>query len=125
MRQRPVAIFKLRVLRFSEVYTEAHRRLILERKEKPLIRGIGALWTYIDARDAARACRIALETKFSGHQAFNICASETFMEAPTSELVKKYLPGVKLARPIEGRGSAYDGSKAKRMLGFQAMLQLP
>ena len=88
MRQRPVAIFRLR---FSGVYTEAHRRLILERKEKPLIRGIGALWTYIDARDAARACRIALEAKFSGHQAFNICASETFMEAPTAELVKKYL----------------------------------
>jgi hypothetical protein len=47
------------------------------------------------------------------------------MDAPTAELVKKYLPGVKLARPIEGRGSAYDVSKAKRMLGFQAMLQLP
>jgi len=112
-------------LRFSGVYTEAHRRLILERKEKPLIRGIGALWTYIDARDAARACRIALETKFSGHQAFNICASETFMEAPTSELVKKYLLEVKLTRPISGRESGYDVAKAKRMLGFQSMLRLP
>ena len=122
MRQRPVAIFRLR---FSGVYTEAHRRLILERKEKPLIRGIGALWTYIDARDAARACRIALEAKFSGHQAFNICASETFMEAPTAELVKKYLLEVKLTRPISGRESGYDVAKARRMLGFQAMLRLP
>ena len=122
MRQRPVAIFRLR---FSGVYTEAHRRLILERKEKPLIRGIGALWTYIDARDAARAYRIALEAKFSGHQAFNICASETFMEAPTAELVKKYLLEVKLTRPISGRESGYDVAKARRMLGFQAMLRLP
>jgi hypothetical protein len=47
------------------------------------------------------------------------------MEAPTSELVKKYLLEVKLTRPISGRESGYDVAKAKRMLGFQAMLQLP
>jgi len=72
-----------------------------------------------------RACRLALEAKFSGHQAFNICAPETFMDAPTSELVKKYLPEVKLVRPISGRESGYDVAKAKRMLGFQATLKLP
>src|SRR5689334_16110967 len=112
-------------LRFSGIYTEAHRGLLSERKKKPLMRGTGALWSYIDARDAARACRLALEGEFTGHQAFNICAAETFMDAPTAELVKKYLPDVKLARPIEGRRSAYDVSKAKLMLGFQALLRLP
>jgi len=112
-------------LRFSGIYTEAHRGLILERKKSPLVRGTGALWTYIDARDAARACRLALEAKFSGHETFNICAPETFMEAQTSELVKKYLPEVKWTRPISGRESGYDVAKAKRMLGFQATLQLP
>ncbi len=112
-------------LRFSGIYTEAHRGLISERKDKPLIRGTGALWSYIDARDAARACRLALEAEFSGHQTFNICARETFMDEPTAELVKKYLPQVKFARPIEGRRSGYDVSKSKRMLGFEAMLQLP
>ncbi|HEY1234577.1 MAG TPA: NAD(P)-dependent oxidoreductase [Candidatus Binatia bacterium] len=112
-------------LRFSGIYTEAHRALILERKKSPLIRGSGALWSYIDARDAARACRLALEAKFSGHEAFNICAPETFMDTPTSELVKKYLPGVKLTRAMSGRESGYDVAKAKRMLGFQATLQLP
>jgi hypothetical protein len=45
------------------------------------------------------------------------------MEAPTSELVKKYLLEVKLTRPISGRESGYDVAKAKRMLGFQAMLR--
>ena len=112
-------------LRFSGIYTEAHRALILERKKSPLVRGTGALWSYIDARDAARACRLALEAKFSGHQTFNICASETFMDAPTSELVKKYLPEVKLTRAISGQESGYDVAKAKRMLGFDAALQLP
>ena len=112
-------------LRFSGIYTEEHRGLLIERSKNPIIRGTGALWSYIDVRDAARACRIALEAKFSGHQAFNICASETFMEAPTAELVKKYLLEVKLTRPISGRESGYDVAKAKRMLGFQSMLRLP
>ncbi|HEX7231366.1 MAG TPA: NAD(P)-dependent oxidoreductase [Candidatus Binatia bacterium] len=112
-------------LRFSGIYTEAQRGLILERKNNPLIRGTGALWSYIDARDAARACRLAVEARFSGHQAFNICAPETFMEAPTSELLKKYFPEVKLTRPMSGRESGYDVAKAKRMLGFQATLKLP
>jgi hypothetical protein len=47
------------------------------------------------------------------------------MDIPTAELVKKYLPEVKFARAIEGRGSGYDVTKAKRILGFQAMLRLP
>jgi hypothetical protein len=47
------------------------------------------------------------------------------MEAPTSELVNKYLPEVKTARRIRGRESGYNVAKAKRMLGFQATLQLP
>jgi hypothetical protein len=40
-------------------------------------------------------------------------------------LVKKYFTEVKLARSISGRESGYDVAKAKRMLGFQATLQLP
>ena len=61
-------------LRLAGVYTEAHRSLLAERKKNPLIRGTGALWSYVDARDAARACRLALEARFTGHEAFNICA---------------------------------------------------
>jgi UDP-glucose 4-epimerase len=49
-------------LRFSAIYTEEHRGLLIERRKNPLIRGAGALWSYIDVRDAARVCRLALET---------------------------------------------------------------
>ena len=57
-------------LRFAGIYTEAHRSMLLERKKNPLARGTGALWSYIDARDAARACRLALEAEFGGHRTF-------------------------------------------------------
>ena len=44
-------------LRLAGVYTEEHRSMLLERRKNPLSRGTGALWSYVDARDAARIDR--------------------------------------------------------------------
>src|ERR687898_2336462 len=105
-------------LRLAGVYTEAHRSMLRERKKNPLARGTGALWSYIDARDAARACRLALETNFTGHQAFNICARSTIMDTPTRELVALYLPRIKeLRNGLDDHSSGYSIDKAKRILG--------
>jgi nucleoside-diphosphate-sugar epimerase len=112
-------------LRLAGVYTEAHRSMLLERKKNPIARGTGALWSYIDARDAARACRLALEADFGGHQAFNICARSTIMDTPTQELVGRYLPQVKDVRQgLDDRNSGYRTDKAKRMLRFESMCSL-
>jgi UDP-glucose 4-epimerase len=86
-----------------------------------MARGVGGLWTYIDARDAAVACRLAMEADFGGHEAFNICAPETFIKTPTDELLLRYLAEVPCSR--KGFGdywAGYDSSKAQRMLGFEA-----
>ena len=111
-------------LRFSGIYTEEHRKLLAARSKEPLIRGTGALWTYIDVRDAARACRLALESEFNGHEVFNLCAPDTIMESPTTELAAKYLPDVKIVGKAEGRWSGYDTAKAEKLLGFRAQLLL-
>ncbi|MGZ9156813.1 MAG: NAD-dependent epimerase/dehydratase family protein, partial [Candidatus Binatia bacterium] len=112
-------------LRFSGIYTEAHRPLLLERKKNPLARGTGALWSYIDARDAARACRVALEADLSGHQIFNIAAPHNLVDIPTRQLVGRYLPQVgDLRTGLDGACSGYSVSKAKKVLGFEANLSL-
>jgi nucleoside-diphosphate-sugar epimerase len=112
-------------LRFAGIYTEAHRAMLLERRSDPQIRGTGALWSYVDARDAARACRLALETEFSGHQAFNICAQKTMMSTPTRELVANYLPEVAdLRAGLNDCDSAYSVLKARHMLNFEARCSL-
>jgi nucleoside-diphosphate-sugar epimerase len=112
-------------LRFAGIYTEAHRSMLLERKNNPLARGTGSLWSYIDARDAARACRLALEADFGGHHVFNICASSTIMDMPTRELIARYLPGVTdLRERLDNRASGYSVVKAKTMLGFEARCSL-
>lgn len=111
-------------LRFSGIYTEEHRARLIERSKNPIIRGTGALWSYIDARDAARACRLALEVNFSGHQTFNLCAPDTIIDMPTAGLAAKYLPQVRAVRKADGRWSGYDTAKAEKLLGFRAQLLL-
>ncbi len=112
-------------LRFSGIYTEEHRALLAERKKHPTIRGTGALWSYLDVRDAARACRLALEADLAGHQTFNICAPDTIMDIPTRELVSRYLSQVKdLREGLHGRSSGYAVFKAKSVLGFEAKISL-
>ena len=112
-------------LRFAGIYTEAHRSMLLERKKDPLARGTGALWSYIDVRDAARACRLALEADFGGHQAFNICASSTIMDTPTRQLIARYLPRVTdLRSGLDDCGSGYSIEKAKRSLRFEPRCSL-
>jgi|HubBroStandDraft_1064217.scaffolds.fasta_scaffold60134_1 nucleoside-diphosphate-sugar epimerase len=112
-------------LRFPGVSRESPES-IAARQHDPMKRGGGGLWTYVDARDAALACRLALEADFAGHQAFNICAPNTFMNVPTDELLRRYLPGVPCHRTHSAENWAgYDSSKAARMLGFKPRYVLP
>ena len=112
-------------LRFAGIYTEAHRSLLLERKKDPLARGTGALWSYVDARDGARACRLALEADYGGHQAFNVCAPSTIMDMPTRELIARYLPRVTdLRSGLDDRASGYSIEKAKSLLRFEPRCSL-
>jgi nucleoside-diphosphate-sugar epimerase len=107
-------------LRFPGVSRESPHS-ISERQKNPMARGAGGLWTYIDARDAATACRLALEADFGGHEAFNICAPNTFMRTPTDELLLRYLAEVPCSRKgFNDYWAGYDSSKAQRMLGFEA-----
>lgn len=108
-------------LRFAGIAAEAQYPTLLKRSKDPLCRGTGALWSYIDVRDAAVACRLALERDFSGHQSFNICAPKTIMKEDTLDLVARYLPQVKIVKQgRENNWSGYDTTRAETILGFRA-----
>jgi nucleoside-diphosphate-sugar epimerase len=117
-RKAPVQIASLR---FSGIYAAENARVLVERKKNPTLRGAGALWSYVDFRDAAAACRLALQADFPGHEAFNICAAKTIMDEPTEELVSRYLPRVKRVAPgSQPNWCGYDTRKAETVLGFVA-----
>jgi len=108
-------------LRFAGIATDEQYPILLERRKDPLWRGTGALWSYVDVRDAAAACRLAVERDFFGHEAFNICAPKTIMQEPTSELVERYLPQVKLIKSgLKENWCGYDAGKAESILSFRA-----
>lgn len=79
------------------------------------------LWSYIDSRDAARACRLALETPGLGAQAFYVMAPETFMRVPSAELARRHYPNLHEIRGDDtGHWSFHDCTRAKNAFGFEA-----
>lgn len=83
------------------------------------------LWSYIDARDVASACRLAIETDGLGAVALNLGADDSSSDRPTQELVDRHLPGVTDIRtPLEGRISLLSSAKAKQLLGWQAQYNI-
>jgi len=108
-------------LRFAGIASEAQYPTLRKRSKEPLCRGTGALWSYVDVQDAAVACRLAVEKNFSGHKTFNICAPQTIMEEDTLDLVKRYLPLVRLAKESMTKNwSGYDTARAESILRFRA-----
>ncbi len=76
------------------------------------------LWGYIDVRDAAAACRLALDAPVAGAQSFIIAAADTVMDRPSADLLREVFPDV----PLRGAFDTYDTllaiDRARTMLGF-------
>ena len=106
-------------LRFPGVNFDLSYASFRDRWLNPPARASG-FWTYIDARDAAMTCRLALEVNFRGHQVFIASAPNNCMIQPTLELIRKYLPkGAKIKKVSGSHWSCVDSAKAKRILGFK------
>jgi nucleoside-diphosphate-sugar epimerase len=107
-------------LRLPGINFDPEFKLIKERFGNPRYR-LPGFWTYIDVRDAAEACRLALEAAPPGHTIFNVAAPTSNMREPTDELLKQYLPTVKKREDrLVGNWSGMDSRKAERILGFRA-----
>jgi len=76
------------------------------------------LWGYIDERDAAAACRLALTAEVSGSESFIIAAADSVMTRPSAELMSEVFPTVPL-RPVDGTGTLLSIAKAAALLGFK------
>jgi nucleoside-diphosphate-sugar epimerase len=80
------------------------------------------LWGYIDERDAAAACRLALEAPaeaVAGNPAFIIAAADTVMDRPSAHLLAEVFPGVDLTRDVGEFGTLLGISRAREVLGFE------
>ena len=76
------------------------------------------LWGYVDARDVAESCRLALESDV-GAEHFIVAARDTVMNSPSRELMAEVFPDVPY-RPTEGDfDTLLSIEKARRLLGYE------
>ena len=81
---------------------------------------MGTFWSYIDVRDAAEACRLAVETELNGHVICNISHALSRFREPTADLIAQYLPGTKIRDGFPSHFGGLDTRRARDILGFEA-----
>jgi nucleoside-diphosphate-sugar epimerase len=107
-------------LRFPGIIFDFTYEIVRQRWQDPRSRA-GGHWAYIDARDAATSCRLALEATFTGHEVIIVAAPKSSMNQPTNDLVKKFLgPETQIKPGLSGNWSGVDAAKAANLLGFRA-----
>lgn len=108
-------------LRFTWVLDQEDILVARKAREQREASGGGAFWTWVDVRDAASACRLAVERNRPGHEAYYIAAPEIRLDIPIEDLLARHYPGdYPVAPEICGTVSPVDCSKAQRLLGWQA-----
>jgi nucleoside-diphosphate-sugar epimerase len=104
-------------LRFSNILGPAEYARFPEVWPDPLARKWN-LWGYIDQRDAATACRLAIEADLTGSTSYIIAAADTVMNQPSTELLNEVFPGTPLTRELSEHETLLAIDRARSALGF-------
>lgn len=80
---------------------------------------VGTTWQYVDARDVAQACRLALEAEgMNGFEAFFLATDTTLLE-DTRVVVERLYPELEeMAATLCGKQGIISIEKARAKLGF-------
>lgn len=82
------------------------------------------LWAYLDVRDAARAVELAIDAMIDGAvrgcSVVNVIADDVIVDQPLSELMKAWHPEASFEADQYGLLGAYDVTKARDLIGFEA-----
>ena len=104
-------------LRISNIFEEKDYAAIPSFWDEPALRRWN-LWSWVDARDVAQACRLSLEADITGAEVFTIAAADTLMKTPSRELMAAHFPNTKLDSRLGEFETLLSIEKARRMLGY-------
>ena len=76
------------------------------------------LWGYVDVRDVAAACRLALEADVTGSHNVIIAAADTIMDRPSTALLAEVFPGVPVTRDIGEHETLLAIDGARDLIGY-------
>jgi nucleoside-diphosphate-sugar epimerase len=105
-------------LRFSAVREPQEYATFPAEHEDPHA-GEWNLWGYVDARDVAQSCRLAMAADIDGAEAFIIAAADTVSSIPNRELMKTCFRDVPLREGVGDHDTLLSIDKARRMLGYE------
>jgi nucleoside-diphosphate-sugar epimerase len=82
------------------------------------------LWGYVDLRDAARACRLAVEAarrEAYGFVPMNIVAADALTDEPIQELLSEHAPRTEIRAPLAPHAGAFDISRARQVITWEPL----
>jgi nucleoside-diphosphate-sugar epimerase len=82
------------------------------------MRGQRGLWSYVHARDAAVAYRLACEVEGFEHASLFIVGPDARTAVPSDELLARFYPDTPQRTPLSGTDPIISGAEAARVLGF-------
>jgi len=119
VRRRPGKV-QIANMRFHALWDRETAKQHKETGDRASVGGRAPLgfWSWVGRHDAARACRLAIEKEFGGHEAFFINATDTVLDIPTMDAIEAEYPGVEIREPITGFKSPLSVTKAEKLLDW-------
>jgi nucleoside-diphosphate-sugar epimerase len=107
-------------LRFPWIASPDAVRRLPRSDEEP--KAVAALYTYIDARDAARACYLAATADLPprSHTVLFVAARDSYLTIPSRDYIERFFPQTEIRPDLEHYGSLVSSKRAKQTLGFVA-----
>jgi nucleoside-diphosphate-sugar epimerase len=105
-------------LRFSNIFAVPDYAKVPSYWEDPRSRHWNA-WGYIDERDVALACRLALTADVTGAVALIIAAADTIMNRPSAELLAEVFPQTEVRKQLSTYETLLSIDKARETFGFE------
>ena len=104
-------------LRITNIFDAQDREAIPSFWADPELRQWN-LWSWVDSRDVAQACRLGLQADVPGADCFTIAAADTLMKTPSRELMTRCYPGVPVSQGLGECETLLSIDKARRLLGY-------
>ena len=110
-------------LRFHWIATrmEQIEEIARQRGPRDWVEELRNLWGYVDVRDAAAACRLAIEAAEPepyGFVALNVVAADALSEVPVGDLIAIHAPDIEIRSPLGATQGAFAIDRAREVIGW-------
>ncbi len=105
-------------LRFTNIFEPDDYRILPPTWDDPVARKWN-LWGYVDVRDVAASCRLALEAPVQGSVSLIVAAADTVMPRPSADLLREVYPDVPITRELGEFETLLAIDKARDVIGYE------